>query len=64
MELERILAMDPYIFLSMINMKLRDFYSSLESLCQDWDVDAEVIEDKLTAAGYVYNRDSNQFIAL
>lgn len=64
MELERILAMDPYIFLSMINMKLRDFYSSLESLCQDWDVDAEVIENKLKSAGYVYNRDSNQFIVL
>jgi hypothetical protein len=63
MELEKILAMDPYIFLSMVNMKLRDFYSSLESLCQDWDVEAEVIEDKLKAAGYVYNRDNNQFIA-
>lgn len=64
MDYERILSMDPYILLSMVNMKLRDFFSSLEDLCRDWDVDAEVIEDKLKVAGYVYNRGNNQFIAL
>lgn len=64
MDLERILAMDPYMLLSMVNMKLRDFYSSLDSLCEDWDVSTSVIEDKLKAAGYVYNKESNQFVAI
>lgn len=64
MDLDRILAMDPYMLLSMVNMKLRDFYSSLDSLCDDWDVSASVIEDKLKTAGYVYNKESNQFLAL
>lgn len=64
MDLERILAMDPYMLLSMVNMKLRDFYSSLDNLCEDWDVSTSVIEDKLKSAGYVYNKESNQFVAL
>ena len=27
---------DPNILLSMINMKLRDMYSNLDNLCEDW----------------------------
>ncbi|NLM36273.1 hypothetical protein N3C_1318 [Clostridium sp. N3C] len=64
MDLERILAMDPYMLLSMVNMKLRDFYSSLDSLCDDWDVNPSVIEDKLKTVGYTYNKESNQFVAI
>ena len=30
---------DPNILLSVINMKLRDFYSSLDKLCDDLDYD-------------------------
>ena len=58
---EAILAMDPNIFLSLINMNLRDNYSSLEMLCEDWDVDSNEIEDKLRSIGYEYIIEINQF---
>ena len=32
---------NPTILLSIINMKLRDFYSSLDKLCDDLDEDKE-----------------------
>ena len=38
MDRESIMAMDPNILLSVINMKLRDTFSSLEGLCEDMDV--------------------------
>lgn len=62
MDAERVLSMDPYILLSMVNMKLRDFFSSLETLCEDWDIERELIEVKLETIGYIYNENTNQFI--
>ncbi|WP_163195077.1 DUF4250 domain-containing protein [Clostridium thermarum] len=61
MDADRILAMDPYMLLSMVNMKLRDFFSSLEALCEDWDVEPALIENKLKSINYTYDRDTNQF---
>ena len=52
---------DPVMLLSVINMKLRDTYSSLESLCDDMDVSQEEIEKKLRKINYEYDRESNQF---
>ena len=54
---------DPNILLSMINTKLRDFYSSLEDLCEDLDYDIEEINEVLNSIGYYYNSDKNQFEA-
>ena len=54
---------DPNILLSMINTKLRDFYSSLEDLCEDLDYDIEEINEILNSIGYYYNSDKNQFEA-
>ena len=53
---------DPVMLLSFINLKLRDFYSSLEALCDDLDVDAKEITDKLASINYHYNKEQNQFI--
>lgn len=52
---------DPFMLMSFINMKLRDFYPSLEALCKDMDVNEEEIVKKLGEAGFEYNRDSNKF---
>lgn len=52
---------DPYMLLSMINMKLRDDYASLEELCKSMDIDREDLECKLSAAGFTYESQSNQF---
>lgn len=53
---------DPVMLLSFMNLKLRDFYGSLEALCEDLDVDKSEIEEKLQAIGYVYNKERNQFV--
>ena len=34
---------DPMMLFSMVNMKLRDCYHSLDELCDDMDVDKELL---------------------
>ena len=53
---------DPVMLLSYVNLKLRDFYRSLDDLCDDEDVDKQTVLDKLSTIGYVYNKDRNQFV--
>ena len=45
---------DPNMLLSFVNLKLRDYYSSLEAMCDDLDVNRAEIEDKLQSIGYSY----------
>ena len=52
MDREVLLKMDPNILVSMVNMKLRDFYSNLDSYCEDMDISRSIIEEKLENAGY------------
>ena len=52
---------DPIMLLSVVNMKLRDAYSSLDALCEDMDVSKEEITSKLAQVGYEYDREKNQF---
>lgn len=61
MDREVLLKMDPNILVSMVNMKLRDFYSNLDSYCEDMDISKSIIEEKLENAGYKYHSDINQF---
>lgn len=53
---------DPVMLLSFINLKLRDYYSDLETLCQDLDVSQEEIVEKLSGIDYHYDRERNQFV--
>ncbi len=53
---------DPVMLLSFINLKLRDYYSSFEALCDDLDVDSAEITDKLAGINYQYDADKNQFV--
>ena len=52
---------NPIMLFSVLNTKLRDYYSSLDQLCEDLDVDREELESKLRSAGFIYNGDRNQF---
>lgn len=52
---------DPIMLLSWTNMKLRDFYSSLDELCDDLEIDRKELEDKLKNAGFTYNMKLNKF---
>lgn len=56
-----VLNMDPNILLSIINLKLRDYYSNLDSLCEDMDIKKEILEKRLKEIDYIYDRDKNQF---
>jgi len=51
---------DPNIILSIINLKLRDFYPNLDELLYDLE-DAEEMVKILTDAGYKYDSNTNQF---
>lgn len=52
---------DPVMLYSFINLKLRDFYPSLDALCEDMDVDKTEILQKLKMVGFEYNPEKNRF---
>ncbi|MBQ8811472.1 MAG: DUF4250 domain-containing protein [Bacteroidales bacterium] len=52
---------EPAILLSWVNMKLRDFYGSLDQMCEDLEIDRKAIEDRLNEAGFEYNAELNKF---
>ena len=56
------LPKDPVMLLSVINMKLRDRYASLDALCEDMDADKAQIIAALSEIGYEYKEETNQFI--
>lgn len=56
-----LLNMDCNILLSIVNMKLRDNYGSLDILCDDMDVSKAMLEEKLNSIDYHYCSKSNQF---
>lgn len=53
---------DPAILLGVINSKLRDFYSSLDALCDDMNIDKTELTNKLKTIGYKYSTEKNAFI--
>ena len=53
---------DPIMLLSVVNLKLRDFYKNLDALCEDMDADKAGLCAKLHAVGYDYDPQRNQFI--
>ncbi len=53
---------DPVMLLSFINLKLRDYYSSFDALCEDLDVNGAEIVEKLAGINYQYDAGKNQFV--
>lgn len=53
---------DPAMLLSFINLKLRDYYGSLEALCEDLGADEAEILERLAAIDYHYDNEKNQFV--
>ena len=56
------LPKDPIMLYSVVNLKLRDFYSTLDALCEDMDVNKEELLKKLDAAGFTYDEEHNCFL--
>ena len=56
------LPKDPIMLYSVINLKLRDFYPSLDALCEDMNVDKKELLEKLRGVGFEYQEETNQFL--
>ncbi len=53
---------DPFLLLSFLNTKLRDFYPSLGHLCDDLALNEQEVLQKMQEIGYSYDDKRNQFI--
>ncbi len=53
---------EPAMLLSFVNLKLRDYYNSLERMCEEMDLDSAEIEEKLATINYHYDKERNQFV--
>ena len=56
------ISKDPVMLLSYVNTQLRDFYSSLDALCEDKGIEKEELVEKMKSIEYVYEVDRNQFV--
>ena len=56
------LPRDPVMLLSVVNTKLRDYYSTLDVLCEDMQVDKQELIGKLEMIDYTYDAGSNQIV--
>ena len=52
---------DPFVLFSWVNLKLRDFYPSLDALCDELEINKEELVKKLADAGFEYNENANKF---
>lgn len=53
---------DPVMLLSYVNLKLRDFYESLQDFCDDMDISETELTEKLAFINYHYDKEKNQFV--
>ena len=53
---------DPVMLLSFVNLKLRDYYSDLEAMCDDLDIDQPELVAKLDKIDYHYDAGQNKFV--
>ncbi len=53
---------DPVILLSVVNTKLRDYYKSLDELCDDMGISGAELAGKLKLIDYEYDEHRNQFV--
>ncbi len=51
---------DKAMLQSLLNMKLRDFYSSLDDLCEDMEIDLQELQQVLQSFNLVYVKELNQ----
>jgi len=53
---------DAVMLLSYMNLKLRDYYSSLDAFAEDTGEDIEEIKAKLASIDYHYDSEKNAFV--
>lgn len=52
---------DPMMLFSVVNMKLRDTYPSLDTLCDDLHLNKTTLLRKLGECGFEYSAEHNKF---
>lgn len=55
-----LLKMDKNMFLSIVNMKLRDSFSDIEDLCSYFSIEVNEFYEKLSEFSLIYDRYVNQ----
>ena len=53
---------DPVMLLSYLNLELRDYYGSLDALCEDLELNKEEILETMGRIDYRYDEESNRFV--
>ena len=53
---------DPVMLLSFVNTQLRDYFTTLDLFCENFNVDRSELEEKLKSIDYEYNAATNQFV--
>ncbi|MEZ9526841.1 DUF4250 domain-containing protein [Enterovibrio norvegicus] len=61
MDLKNFENMDTVMLMSIVNMKLRDDFNSLDDLARYFDIDTEALKNKLATAGFDYMEEQKQF---
>ena len=56
------LPKDPMLLLSVVNTKIRDYYHTLDALCEDMNVEKDEIICKLKVIDYEYDESKHQFV--
>lgn len=59
-ELKNFKDKDPYILISVVNTKLRDFNPSLDDLCKEYGIDIKDFLEYISQFGYCYDEEQNQ----
>ena len=61
MNLSNYLHMDPHLLVGLVNTELRNHCDSLDDLVKTHNLDPTALEERLSAAGYVYHPEQKQF---
>jgi hypothetical protein len=61
MNLSKYETMDPVMLMSIVNMKIRDEFGDLDSLINYFEIDKEILINRLKQAGFDYLPEVNQF---
>lgn len=56
------LPQDPMLLLSVVNTKIRDYYHTLDALCEDMQADKAEIIRTLKGIDYEYDESRHQFV--
>ena len=53
---------DPVMLLSFVNTQLRDFFTTLDLFCENFNVNRSELEAKLKSIDYEYDAATNQLV--